>query len=253
MKNNILEIKELKVSIEDKEVLHGINLSVPVSEVHVVMGPNGSGKTTLAQSLMGHPKYIVNSGEAFFHGQDILKLTADKRSQLGIFLAFQYPKEVPGVKLLSYLRTIYNSKQKAQDPKFKRLTMFKFKEMLNEKMDLLNIDSAFIERYLNSGFSGGEKKKSEMLQMLLLEPEIAILDETDSGLDVDALKTVCKTINDVKKKTGMGVLLITHYNKILDYLNMDYAHVMIDGKIVQSGGKEFAAKVEDQGYDWLRS
>lgn len=247
-----LQIKDLVVKVEDKQVLNGINLFVKKGEVHAIMGPNGSGKTTLSQVIMGHPAYEVVSGEIWFKGQNITELTADKRSRLGLFLAFQYPKEIPGVKLLTFLRSIYNAKQLSLDSNYKKLPVFKFKELLDKKMERLKIDPSFTDRYLNTGFSGGEKKKSEMLQMALLQPDIAIMDETDSGLDVDALRIVCEGVQVLKQETDLGVLMITHYNRILQYLQPDYVHVLIDGKIVRSGDSMFASEVEDKGYDWLR-
>lgn len=242
-----LQINNLVVRINDKRVLNGISLHVPHGEIHAIMGPNGSGKTTLAQVIMGHPKYVVESGEILFKGENVVTLTPDKRSRLGLFLAFQYPKEVPGVRLNTFLRMIHGIKSG------KRLTVAKFKQLLDEKMAELQIDSTFAERYLNAGFSGGEKKKAESLQMALLEPDMAILDETDSGLDVDALRLVCQAVATIQKRTNMGVLMITHYNRILDYIVPDKVHVLIDGKIVRSGGKEFAAEVEAKGYEWLRN
>jgi Fe-S cluster assembly ATP-binding protein len=247
-----LEIKELHVSVDNKPVLKGITLTVPHGEFHAIMGPNGSGKTTLSQVIAGHPKYTVTSGEIWFQGQNIVALTPDKRARLGLFLAFQYPKEIPGVKLLTFLRSIYNTRQQTLDPNYKKLGVFKFKHMLEAKMQDLKIDPSFLDRYLNAGFSGGEKKKAEMLQMALLEPVIAVLDETDSGLDVDALRIVCQAVNTLKAKTHFGVLMITHYNRILDYVIPDVVHVLIDGKIVKSGDKEFAKAVEEKGYDWLK-
>ncbi len=252
MSDTTLTIKDLVVSIEDTTVLKGISLEIKPGEIHAIMGPNGSGETTLSQVIAGHPAYTVESGEIWFKGENIVELSADKRANLGLFLAFQYPKEIPGVKLLTFLRSIYNAKQKAKNPDHKKLSVFKFKKMLEEYMQELKINPDFSERYLNAGFSGGEKKKSEMLQMALLQPAVAVLDETDSGLDVDALRIVCDGVNTLKAKTDMSVLMITHYNRILEYITPDYVHVLIDGKIARSGGKEFAAEVEDKGYDWLR-
>lgn len=252
MSHSLLEIKDLIVSVEDTPILKGINLQIQPGEIHAIMGPNGSGKTTLSQVIMGHPAYQIQSGEIWFKGENITELRPDKRARLGLFLAFQYPREIPGVKLLTFLRSIYNAKQLQLDPTYKKMPIFKFKQMLETKMDDLKIDPGFVDRYLNAGFSGGEKKKSEMLQMALLEPALAVMDETDSGLDVDALRIVCEGVNTLKQKTDLGVLLITHYNRILDYITPDYVHVLIDGKIVKSGVKEFALEVEEKGYDWLR-
>lgn len=243
---NQLQITNLIATVDGKQVLNGVTLTLPRGEVHAIMGPNGSGKTTLSQVIMGHPKYKVISGSVTFDGQDVLALTPDKRSELGLFLAFQYPKEIPGVKLLTFLRMIYNLKTK------QRLTIMQFRQVVDPLLVSLHIDDTFLERYLNTGFSGGEKKKAEVLQMALLRPEIAVLDETDSGLDIDALRTVCEGVQLLKQQTDMGVLMITHYNRILDYLTPDVVHVMIDGKIVRSGDKEFAKEVEEKGYDWLR-
>lgn len=248
-----LQINNLVAEVEGKTVLKGITLAVPRGEIHAIMGPNGSGKTTLSQVIMGHPKYHVISGEIIFKGQNILTLTPDKRSQLGLFLAFQYPREIPGVKLVTFLRAIHHARQQQLNPGAKKLTPMAFQKLLEEQLDELSIDRAFLERYLNTGFSGGEKKKAEMLQLSLLQPDIAVLDETDSGLDVDALRVVCSSVNKLKAKTDLGVLMITHYNRILDYIIPDQVHVMIDGVIVRSGGKDFAKEVEVKGYDWLRT
>lgn len=249
----LLEVKKLVVSIEGKIILKGIDIIIPAGEVHAVMGPNGSGKTTLSQVIMGHPAYIIESGELWFKGEELTNLTPDKRAQLGLFLAFQYPREIPGVKLFTFLRSIYNSKLLSQDSTTKKVPVFEFKKILAERMSELNIDESFADRYLNTGLSGGEKKKSEILQMSLLEPGLAILDETDSGLDIDALKIVCSGVNTLHTKTNLGVLLITHYNRILDYIVPDQVHVLMDGNIVKSGGKDFAKEIEIRGYDWLRS
>lgn len=247
MPTNIrLAITNLTAKVDGKTVLQGVDLDVPRGEIHAIMGPNGSGKTSLSQVIMGHPKYMVTGGTIVLDGTDVLALTPDKRSQLGLFLAWQYPKEIPGVKLLTFLRMIYNLKTK------QRLTIKQFQTVLEPHLEKLKIDRSFVERYLNAGFSGGEKKKVEILQMALLSPQLAVLDETDSGLDIDALRTVCDGIRIVHEQTHMGVLLITHYNRILDYITPDQVHVLIDGKIVRSGGKEFAREVEEKGYDWLR-
>ena len=241
-----LSIRNLSVEVDSKLVLNGISLDIPRGEIHAIMGPNGSGKTTLSQVIMGHPKYVVTGGELLLNGEDLLALTPDKRAQLGLFLAFQYPKEIPGIKLLTFLRSIYNTRTK------QRLTIMQFKRVLAEYLTALRMDETLLDRYLNAGFSGGEKKKVEMLQLALLQPDIAILDETDSGLDVDALRVVCQSVQTLKQSTDLGILLITHYNRILDYITPDYVHVLIDGKIVRSGGKEFAKEVEAKGYDWLK-
>lgn len=241
----MLTITNLIAGVSDKTVLRGVSLTVPQGEIHAIMGPNGSGKTTLSQVIMGHPKYRVTSGSVTYNGQDVLALTPDKRAQLGLFLAFQYPKEIPGVKLLTFLRMIYNLKTK------QRLTIQQFRKIVDEKLALLQMDNTFLDRYLNAGFSGGEKKKAEMLQLALLQPDLAILDETDSGLDVDALRIVCDCVNRLHQETGLGVLLITHYNRILDYIVPHQVHVLVDGKIVKSGDATLAKHVEQQGYQNL--
>ncbi|MCA9308615.1 Fe-S cluster assembly ATPase SufC [candidate division WWE3 bacterium] len=238
----MLEIKDLKVSIEDKEILKGVNLTAPSNQVTVLMGPNGSGKSTLAQALMGHPMYNVVSGQVEFNGEDLLDMEPDERALTGVFLSFQYPSEVSGVTISNFLRLIYNKKHD------EKLTPVKFRTLLTEKMELLDMDPAFMHRYLNEGFSGGEKKRMEMLQMLILEPSLAILDETDSGLDVDALKVVGKVVNYLKEKNNMSVLLITHYTRILKYIQADSVHVMQHGVITNSGGKELAHELEEKGF-----
>lgn len=238
---NILEIKDLKVSVEETNILKGVDLEVASNQVTVLMGPNGSGKSTLAQSLMGHPMYEVN-GSVMFDGSDLLELEADERALAGLFLSFQYPSEVTGVTISSFLRMVYNKKHGV------KLTPVKFRTILKEKMEILSMDESFMNRYLNEGFSGGEKKRMEMLQMLILEPKLAILDETDSGLDVDALKYVGTAVNYLRKETGMAVLLITHYTRILKYIEPDSVYIMQEGKITQKGSKELAHQLEEQGY-----
>ncbi len=238
----MLNIKDLKAYIENKEILKGVSLDVASGEVNVLMGPNGSGKSTLAQSLMGHPFYEITSGSAVLDGKNLLDLDTTERSLNGLFLSFQYPSEIPGVTVSSYLRTIYNARQE------KNLSPVKFRKLLKEKMELLDMSGEFMDRYLNEGFSGGEKKRMEMLQMLVLEPKIAILDEVDSGLDIDALKVVSKAVNYLKREKNMGVLVITHYTRILDHIDPDHVHIMKDGKIVKSGGKSLADDLESQGY-----
>ncbi len=238
----MLEIKNLHVKIDDNEILKGVNLDLAENKVHVLMGPNGSGKSTLAQALMGHPSYVVTEGSVKLDGKDLLELEPNERSLAGLFLSFQYPSEVPGVTISNFLRMVYNKRKK------ENLTPVKFRKLLKEKMEVLGIDETFMTRYLNEGFSGGEKKRMEILQMLVLEPKFAILDETDSGLDIDALKVVSQGVNVLKKETGMGVLVITHYTRILNYIKPDFVHVMVDGAIVKSGGHELAQELESQGY-----
>jgi Fe-S cluster assembly ATP-binding protein len=246
-----LVIRNLHVSIADLEILKGVNLTVKQGEVHALMGPNGTGKTTLAYTLMGHPSYKVTQGEAFFKGQNILELSPDERSHLGLFLAFQYPVSIPGVTIANFLRTAINTQMKARDPQSKGISIPDFRRMLKEKMELLKMDSAFAGRYLNEGFSGGEKKRAEVLQMAALQPEIAIMDETDSGLDIDALRIVAEGVNALRGP-DLGVLVITHYQRILNYIKPDYVHIMMNGRIVETGGPELALHLEERGYDWLR-
>ncbi len=239
-----LEVKKLKVSVDGKMILKGIDLTVPRGKVIALMGRNGSGKSTLANTLMGHPKYKIESGSIFLDGKNVTKNGAAERSKKGLFLSFQYPAEIQGVTLSSFLRTAINARRKQKIP------VLEFMKLLKEKMSELDIDQKFASRYLNHGLSGGEKKRSEILQLALLEPSIAILDETDSGLDIDALKTVA---NGVKKLVSpkMGVLIITHYQRILNYLKPDRVHVMADGQIVKSGGKELVKVLEKKGYEGM--
>jgi len=246
-----LEIRNLHVSIEGKEILKGVDLTVEQGKVHAIMGPNGTGKSTLAYTLMGHPSYAVTEGEVFFKEQNLLELEPDERSRLGIFLAFQYPVAIPGVTVANFLRTALNARRRAQNPEDKGIPIPEFRKMLKEKMNLLQVDQNFAGRYLNEGFSGGEKKRAEILQMATLTPEIAILDETDSGLDIDALRIVADGVNALMNK-DLGILIITHYQRLLNYIKPDYVHVMLDGKIVESGGPDLALHLEDQGYEWVR-
>ena len=246
-----LVIKDLHVSIEDNEILKGLDLTIKQGEIHAIMGPNGTGKSTLAYTLMGHPNYEVTGGEVWFKGENILEMDADERSRLGLFLAFQYPVAIPGVTVANFLRSAINSRRRAEKPDDKGMPIPEFRKILKEQMSLLKMDHNFAGRYLNDGFSGGEKKRAEILQMATLKPEIAILDETDSGLDIDALRIVADGVNAL---TGpeMGVLVITHYQRLLDYIKPDFVHVMFDGKIVESGGPDLALQLEEQGYDWVR-
>jgi Fe-S cluster assembly ATP-binding protein len=254
-----LEIADLEVSIGEKKILKGVSLTVAQGEVHALMGPNGSGKTSLAYTLMGHPDYHVDAGRVTWRGQDLLTLSPDKRARLGLFLAFQYPSAIPGVTVASFLRNIFNAvhhpKPTTDDPqqaaKYTGIPLAKFRRLMEEKMGLLRMDAGFASRYVNDGFSGGEKKRLEMLQMAVLRPQMAILDETDSGLDIDALRTVAEGIN-ASLSPEMGVLLITHYQRMLNYVKPDFVHVLMDGRIVMSGGEELSHQLEANGYDWVR-
>ena len=246
-----LEIKNLHVSIADKEILQGVNLTVKQGEIHAIMGPNGTGKSTLAYTLMGHPNYKVTKGEVIFKEQNILELEADERSRLGIFLAFQYPVAIPGVTVANFLRTALNARRRAANKEDKGIPIPEFRKMLKEQMELLKMDQAFAGRYLNDGFSGGEKKRAEILQMATLRPEMAILDETDSGLDIDALRVVSEGVN-VLTGPNLGMLIITHYQRLLNYIKPQFVHVMMGGRIVESGGPDLALSLEEHGYDWIR-
>ena len=241
-----LEVQNLHVRTEDREILHGVDLVVKKGETHALMGPNGSGKSTLANVLMGRPGYTLTGGRVLFKGEDIAKLTADQRAQRGLFLAMQYPVEIPGVSVVNFLRTAYKS------VKGEEINALEFRKHMKEKMKLLGVEDEMVQRYVNQGFSGGEKKKNEILQLAVLEPEIAVLDETDSGLDIDSLKSVA---SGVAQLIGphLGVLLITHYQRILNYITPDFVHVMIDGRIVKSGGKELAHELEEKGYEGVRT
>ncbi len=257
----IRDLHVVPVAAPEKEILAGIDLTIRKGEVHAVMGPNGSGKTTLAYALMGHPAYTVTKGEILFNGKNVLKLTPDKRARLGLFLAFQYPTAIPGLSVASFLRTALNARRRPleggdseidpSDLTRNAMTMGEFRKLMREKMTLLHLDDRFAARYVNDGFSGGEKKRLEMLQMAVLEPDMAILDETDSGLDIDALRTVAEGVN---KFAGpdMGVLIITHYQRILHLVEPDSVHVMFDGRIVKQGGPELVGLLEERGYGWIR-
>ena len=241
-----LEIKDLHVSIGDKEILKGLTLDLPKGEVHAIMGPNGSGKSTLSKVLAGHEDYIVTSGTVLMDGQDLLALPIDERSRAGFFLAFQYPMEIPGVSNANFLRAALQ----ARLPKGTPIDAVAFYKQLYAQMDLLKMDRSFTSRSVNEGFSGGEKKRNEILQMAMLQPTYAVLDETDSGLDIDALKIVSDGVNAMRSSLR-GILLITHYQRLLDYIKPDVVHVMADGRIIKSGGPELALELEERGYDWL--
>jgi Fe-S cluster assembly ATP-binding protein len=241
----MLRIENLHVEIDGNEIVKGLDLEVGKGEIHAIMGPNGSGKSTLANVLMGHPRYEVTEGSVTFEGEDVLELEPDERAKMGMFLAFQYPSEVPGVSVANFLRTAVNS---VREEELSPMEMYK---LLQEKMAIMQMDPKFAERYLNEGFSGGEKKRNEILQMLMLEPTLAIMDETDSGLDIDALQVVARGVNELRRPEFSAVI-ITHYQRILRYIQPDRVHVMLDGRLVTSGGRELAEQLEDKGYDWVR-
>jgi Fe-S cluster assembly ATP-binding protein len=247
----VLEIHNLHVSVEGKPILKGVDLVVRQGETHAMMGPNGSGKSTLAYTLMGHPSYEVTEGQITFDGVDLLGLEADARSRLGLFLAFQYPVVISGVTLANFLRHAVNARRKEGNPEDRGMPIPEFRRMLKEKMDYLQMSHDFAGRYLNDGFSGGEKKRAEILQMATLEPKIAVLDETDSGLDIDALRIVAEGVNKLAGPS-LGILVITHYQRILNYIKSSHVHIMLNGQIVESGGPDLALHLEEHGYDWLR-
>lgn len=246
-----LEIRDLHAEVEGNEILKGVNLTVKSGEIHALMGPNGTGKSTLAHVLMGHPAYEVTGGEILFKGENIVEMDPDERSRKGVFLAFQYPVAIPGLSVANFLRSAINAHRKADDPEDKGIPIPEFRQLLKDKMNLLEMNHEFAGRYLNEGFSGGEKKRAEILQLATLEPEIAILDETDSGLDIDALRIVASGVNALAGP-NLGVLVITHYQRILNYIMPDVVHIMLDGKIVETGGAELAEQLEEQGYQWIR-
>lgn len=250
IKSPILELKNLKVTIGDKEVLKDLNLTVNKGEIHAIMGPNGSGKSTFSKVVAGHPAYNILSGDILFSGKSILSLEPDQRSHLGIFLAFQYPIEIPGVSNEEFLELIYNSKLEAKNEEVKKFSD-DFLRLLNEKLKLLNISEDFIWRNVNEGFSGGEKKRNEILQMMVLDSELSILDEIDSGLDIDALKLISNGINKFMTK-DKAIILITHYQRLLTYVRPNYVHVIQNGKIIKTGSAELAQELELKGYDWLK-
>ncbi len=241
----MLKVENLHAEIDGQEILKGVDLEVNLGEIHAIMGPNGSGKSTLANVMMGHPRYEVTEGSITFDGEDVLEMEPDERARAGMFLAFQYPSEIPGVSVANFLRTAVNS---VREQELNPMEMYK---LLQEKMKIMKMDPSFAERYLNEGFSGGEKKRNEILQLLMLDPKLAILDETDSGLDIDALQVVARGVNEMRGPEFSAVL-ITHYQRILRYIEPDRVHVMLDGRIVTSGGKKLAEELEDKGYDWVR-
>lgn len=247
-----LEIRNLHVSVNEQPILKGVNLVVKQGEIHALMGPNGSGKSTLSNTIMGHPAYEVTAGQVIFDGQDILELEPDERSRLGLFMAFQYPVAIPGVTVANFLRNAINARRKEQNPEDKGISIPEFRKLMIEKMTMLDMDQSFAGRYLNDGFSGGEKKRAEILQMAVLEPKIAIMDETDSGLDIDALRIVSEGARKLHSELDLGVLVITHYQRILNHIKPQHVHIMMDGQIVESGGPDLALTLEEHGYDWLR-
>jgi Fe-S cluster assembly ATP-binding protein len=241
-----LEIRNLHVKTEDREILRGVDLSVSKGEIHALMGPNGSGKSTLANTILGHPGYEVTEGSIVFKGEDITEADAHDRARAGLFLAFQYPAAIPGVSIANFLRMALNTQR--EEP----IKVKEFRDLLAHAVDMLDVDRAFTSRGLNDGFSGGEKKRAEILQMAVLRPEVAVLDETDSGLDIDALRTVAEGVNKLHAEVGMGALIITHYQRILHYITPQFVHVLMDGRMVAEGGAELAKQLEAEGYDPLR-
>ncbi len=244
----VLSVKDLTAEVDGTPILKGVNLEVRYGEIHAIMGPNGSGKSTFSKVLAGHPAYEVTGGEIIFQGRNLLEMEAEERARLGVFLAFQYPLEIPGVTNLDFLRVAYNSKLKAQG--FEEIDAFDFDDLVEQKLDVVKMNPAFLSRSVNEGFSGGEKKRNEILQMAILEPKLAILDETDSGLDIDALKIVANGVNQLANAENATVM-ITHYQRLLDYIVPDFVHVMAHGKILTSGGKDLALELESRGYDWV--
>lgn len=244
----ILSVKDLAAEIDGTPILQGVNLEVKAGEIHAIMGRNGSGKSTFSKVLAGHPAYTVTGGEVLFQGEDLLELEPEERSRKGVFLAFQYPLEIPGVSNLDFLRVAYNSRRKAQG--LEELDAFDFDDLVEEKLAVVKMNSAFLNRSVNEGFSGGEKKRNEILQMALLEPALGILDETDSGLDIDALKIVSEGVNQLTRPTN-AIILITHYQRLLNYIQPDFVHVMHQGRIIHTGGRELALTLEERGYDWI--
>ena len=244
----ILSVNDLTANVDGTQILKGMNLEIKAGEIHAIMGPNGSGKSTFSKVLAGHPAYEVTGGEVQFLGQNLLELEPEDRARSGVFLAFQYPLEIPGVSNLDFLRVAYNSRQKHQG--LEELDAFDFDELVQQKLDVVKMDAAFLNRSVNEGFSGGEKKRNEILQMALLEPKLGILDETDSGLDIDALKIVADGVNQLSNPDN-AMLMITHYQRLLNYVVPDYVHVMANGRIIRSGTKDLALELEERGYDWV--
>ncbi len=240
---NTLEIKDLHVSIGDKEIIKGITLTIRQGEIHALMGPNGSGKSTLSYAIMGHPRYAITKGQILFNGQDMTEMKADERARLGLFLCFQYPMEVQGVQMANFLRLAKNSQGE-------NIAVSEFRKQLKESMSLLKVDDSFSSRYVNDGFSGGEKKRGEILQMSVLKPKMAILDEADSGLDIDALKIVAEGVNRSMETSPLGILIITHYQRILNFIRPDFVHIVVNGKVMRSGGGELVDRLEEEGYGW---
>ncbi len=245
----MLEIRDLHATVDGKEILRGINLTIKKGEIHAIMGPNGSGKSTLAKILAGHPAYVVTKGEVLYEGRNLLELAPDERAREGVFLAFQYPVEVPGVSNAQFLRLAYNEKRKHLGEE--ELDPLEFKDLLTERAKVVEMDAGLMSRSVNEGFSGGEKKRNEILQMAVLEPKLAVLDETDSGLDIDALRIVSEGVNKLRTPEN-AVVLVTHYQRLLNYIVPDQVHVLYKGRIVRSGGKELALELEEKGYDWIK-
>lgn len=247
MAGSTLEIKDLHVEIEGNEILKGVNLTIKGGEFHAVMGPNGTGKSTLASAIMGHPKFEVTKGSVHLDGEDVLEMEVDERAKAGLFLAMQYPSEISGVTNSDFLRSSINAKREEGN----EIPLMQFIKTMDENLDFLDIDKDMAQRYLNDGFSGGEKKRNEILQLMMLEPAIAILDEIDSGLDIDALKVVSEGINKMRSE-NFGCLIITHYQRLLNYITPDHVHIMMQGRVVKSGGPELAQRLESEGYEWIK-
>lgn len=248
MSEYILDIKDLHVSVEGNPILQGVTLTIKSGEFHAIMGPNGTGKSTLAAAVMGHPKYEITQGSITLNGEDVLEMEVDERARAGLFLGMQYPSEVSGVTTSDFLRSSINARREDDD----QIPLMTFIKEMDSALDDLEIDKNMAQRYLNEGFSGGEKKRNEILQLMMLKPGIGILDEIDSGLDIDALKVVSDAVNKVREETGLGCLIITHYQRLLDYITPDYVHIIMDGKIVKSGGADLAKRLEAEGYEWLK-